>query len=191
MNDERQLIDGYLDGELTRDDESRLAEWLAADGEHVRQFVREIQSDDASVKVPPGYYAVAVDGTELTAQPFTGSILREYWTNVLGEYFVTFLTSHPDFPDHPSGREYLKKFEGPSHWGKNYGARIRGYLHPPLTGAYTFWIASSDGGEFFLSPDDDPESKVQIGYANGTVLQDWRKARGQQPSAITVVVGRK
>ena len=43
MNDERQLIDGYLDGELTRDDESRLAEWLAADGEHVRQFVREIQ----------------------------------------------------------------------------------------------------------------------------------------------------
>ena len=43
MNDERQPIDGYLDGELTRDDESRLAEWLAADREHLRQFVRETQ----------------------------------------------------------------------------------------------------------------------------------------------------
>src|SRR6266516_1011624 len=43
MNEERQLIDGYLDGELTRDDERRLAEWLAADREHVCQFVRETQ----------------------------------------------------------------------------------------------------------------------------------------------------
>src|SRR5436305_1501757 len=43
MNDGRQLMDGYLDGELTRDDERRLAEWLSADREHVRQFVRETQ----------------------------------------------------------------------------------------------------------------------------------------------------
>ena len=43
MNDERQFIDGYLDEELTRDEERRLAEWLAADSEHVRQFVRDAQ----------------------------------------------------------------------------------------------------------------------------------------------------
>jgi len=43
MNDEWQLIDGYLDGELTADEERRLAEWLAADREHIRQFVRETQ----------------------------------------------------------------------------------------------------------------------------------------------------
>ena len=41
MNDERPLIDSYLDGELIPDEESRLAEWLAADRAHVRQFVRE------------------------------------------------------------------------------------------------------------------------------------------------------
>ena len=43
MNDDRQLIDGYLDGELTADAERHLAEWLAADREHIRQFVRETQ----------------------------------------------------------------------------------------------------------------------------------------------------
>src|SRR5437867_2767534 len=43
MNDEWQLIDGYLDGERTADEQRRLAEWLAADREHIRQFVRETQ----------------------------------------------------------------------------------------------------------------------------------------------------
>src|SRR5205814_1816118 len=41
MNKEQQLIDDYLDGELSPDEEGRLTEWLAADTEHVRLFVRE------------------------------------------------------------------------------------------------------------------------------------------------------
>ncbi|PYI82376.1 MAG: hypothetical protein DME26_17850, partial [Verrucomicrobia bacterium] len=41
MNDERELIDAYLDGDLTADEEGRLAAWLAADTDRVRQFVRE------------------------------------------------------------------------------------------------------------------------------------------------------
>ena len=36
MNDEPQLIDGYLDGELTADEERRLAEWLASSPENPR-----------------------------------------------------------------------------------------------------------------------------------------------------------
>src|SRR2546427_13240127 len=41
MSKEQQLIDSYLDGELTADEEGRLTEWLAAEPEHVHQFVRE------------------------------------------------------------------------------------------------------------------------------------------------------
>ena len=41
MSEEPQLIDAYLDGELTSEEEGRFTEWLAADAEHVRQFVRE------------------------------------------------------------------------------------------------------------------------------------------------------
>jgi len=41
---------------------------------------------------------VAAAATELAALPLTGSILREYWTNLPGEYYSTILTSHPDYP---------------------------------------------------------------------------------------------
>ena len=41
MSKEQQLIESYLDGELTADEEGRLTEWLATDAEHVHQFVRE------------------------------------------------------------------------------------------------------------------------------------------------------
>ena len=41
MKDERQLIDRYVDGDLTLEEERRLAGWLTADGEHIREFVRE------------------------------------------------------------------------------------------------------------------------------------------------------
>ncbi len=148
-------------------------------------------SDEVAVKVPAGYYAVAADATKLAALPLTGSILREYWTNLPGDYYITFLTSRADYPDHPSGHEYLGRFEAPSHWGTNYGARLCGYLHPPKTGDYTFWITAGDGGELWLSPDDSPKNKRQIGYAKPSMPHEWANHRGQQSSPITLVAGRK
>jgi fibro-slime domain-containing protein len=38
----------------------------------------------------------------------------------------------------------------------NYGVRWRGYVIPPATGSYTFFIRSDDEGEFRLSTDDEP-----------------------------------
>jgi len=148
-------------------------------------------SDSAHVQVGAGNYAVAASSYELCAQPLTGSILREYWTNLPGEHYVPFLTSHRDFPDRPSGHDYLKRFESPSHWGTNYGARLCGYLHPPKTGAYTFWIAAGDGAEFSLSRDDNPDNKQQIAYAKRTAPHEWTNHQGQQSSSINLVAGRK
>jgi hypothetical protein len=148
-------------------------------------------ADGAEVKVAAGSYAVAATNYELLAQPLTGRILREYWTNLPGDYFTTLLTAHPNFPDHPSGREYLSRFEAPSHWDHNYGARIRGYLHPPKSGDYTFWIAAGDGAQLLLSPDENPENRQQIAYANETDAHEWTKQRPQQSSPVTLVAGRK
>lgn len=148
-------------------------------------------ADGREIQMVAGSYAVAGAGYEFAAQPLTGRILREYWTNLPGEYFVTALTSSPDFPAHPSGRDYLTRFEAPSHWGKNYGARICGYLHPPVTGAYTFWIAAGDGAELWLSPDDNPRHKQPAGFSDGEVPHDWTHNRGQQSASVWLVAGRK
>ncbi len=48
--------------------------------------------------------------------------------------------------------------------GNNYGARIRGFLVPPETGDYRFWIAADDRGVLFLSTDDSPDNKIVVAY---------------------------
>ena len=153
------------------------------------QFTR--MSDSKAIRVNSGHYAVAANNYDLAAQPFTGSILREYWTNLPGESQVDYLLTNRDFPDHPSGHDYLKKFESPSDWGSNYGARIYGYLHPPRTGEYTFWLAAGDGAKLFLSPDDNPKNKGPVGYTFGTAPHEWTRRPGQQSPAIPLVAGRK
>ena len=121
-------------------------------------------SDEQFVRVGADHFAVAATNYELSALPLTGSILREYWTNVPGIFFDTYLTSNTNYPDHPSGRDYLPRFETPSNVVTNYGARIRGYLLPPQSGNYTFWITAEEGGDLYLSRDDNPDRRMQIAH---------------------------
>jgi len=141
-------------------------------------------SDEQSVRVGADQFAVAATNYELSALPRTGHLLREYWTNVPGAFYVTYLTSNTNYPNHPSGRDYLADFETPGNAVTNYGARIRGYLLPPLSGDYTFWITAADGGDLFLSPDDNPEHRQPIAH---------REPKGNlgQSAPVPLMAGRR
>src|SRR5687768_11883255 len=89
-------------------------------------------------------------------------LLREVYTEIPGEPIIN-LTTHPSFPDSPTLEEIIVDgFETPSSWGENYGQRVSGYLTAPLNGTYTFWIATDDGGELYLSSDETPANKRLI-----------------------------
>ena len=76
--------------------------------------------------------------------------------------------------------------------GENYGCRIRGYVHPPATGAYTFWIASDDEGELWLSTDDTPAKKQKICVCPHAVGQrDWNAEPSQKSAPITLTAGKR
>jgi hypothetical protein len=49
--------------------------------------------------------------------------------------------------------------EAPSYVGDFYGYRMKGWLLPPMTGEYEFFIASGGNGELRLSFDDHPANK--------------------------------
>jgi hypothetical protein len=69
---------------------------------------------------------------------------------------------------------------------REYGQRLRGYLVPPVSGHYTFWIASDDGGELWLSTDDTPERRARIASVAGwTSPREWSREAGQQSASIT------
>jgi hypothetical protein len=121
----------------------------------------------------------------------TGSILYELWKAIPGGA-VTDLTSHPSFRRVPTGSELLGQFEAPSNRGQDYGARMRGYLHPPVTGDYVFWIASDDAGELWLSEDESSTNKRRICFVQSWApAREWTWSPSQESQPIRLEAGRR
>lgn len=121
----------------------------------------------------------------------SGGILREWWSDVSGES-IGDLTAHDDFPHNPTGREILPAFETGISIGDSYGARVRGYIHPPVTGEYLFWIAADDVGDLLLSTDEDPANALLVARApQWTRAWEWDKYPEQVSSAIWLEAGQR
>jgi hypothetical protein len=117
----------------------------------------------------------------------TGNILREYWSNVRGG-------AVSDIPVNtvPSSSTQLTSFEAPSSIGDNYGQRIRGYICAPASGNYTFYLASDDQGELWLSTSDSPANKQKIAYITSHASsRQWTKSPTQKSVEIPLEKGKK
>jgi hypothetical protein len=129
----------------------------------------------------------------LAAVPPTGagSILREVWQGIPGNA-ISDLTSDPRFPNEPSFTEEVSDFfEAPVDADDAYGQRMHGYLLPPVTGNYTFWIASDDNGELWLSTDDSPANQRLIARVTGwTSSREWTKEPNQRSAPIALEAGK-
>jgi glucose/arabinose dehydrogenase len=128
--------------------------------------------------------ATTTGGANCTA---SGTILREVWNNVMG----TGVSAIP-VNSTPSSSSQATLFESPSNIGDNYAQRMRGYLCVPTTGNYTFWIASDNDGELWLSTDDNPANKQRIAFIqdNFAYARQWDKLTSQKSAPIALVAGR-
>lgn len=123
------------------------------------------------------------------AQPANG-LLREVFLDI-GGGAVSDLLGAAKYPNVPDQSGYISDFETPSDVFENYGMRVRGYLAPPVTGNYTFWIATDDGGALFLSTDDTVGNRRQIATVNGwTPVRDWEREPNQKSAPIALEAGR-
>ena len=118
-------------------------------------------------------------------------VLLEYWTNLNGTTVKTLLANTND-PLNPNGMELWANFEVLTNRGNFYGERLRAWLVPPVSGAYTFWMASDDAGELWLSPDDNPAHRQRIASAPfWTNLREWTKFPEQRSATISLVAGQR
>jgi hypothetical protein len=130
-----------------------------------------------------------------SGQP-TGQIMHEVWENI-GGTAVSDLTGNPAYPDNPTYADLLPDLAAPVDVADNFGSRIHGYLYVENSGDYTFWIASDDASELWLSTDDDPANAVLMCSVSGwTSNQDWDGTTGapgpnQMSAPVTLEGGGK
>jgi len=133
--------------------------------------------------------------TELTwmewGLPSVGAKL-ETWTNIGAGLSIADLQSGTNNLANPPQRTefLLYLLEAPSNVGDNYGSRMSGWLVPPVTGAYVFWIASDDNGELWLSTNDDPTNKALVcRVSSWSSIREWDKSAEQKSGTISLVAG--
>lgn len=124
-------------------------------------------------------------------QFITGAITRELFSNFSGSGLSN-LVAAPAFPNSPSVVTFPSLFEAPQNIGGNFGTRIRGYVVPPETGDYTFWISSSGASQLFLSSDENPVDRIEIAsVTNFTSSREWTKEPNQQSAPIFLTAGKR
>ena len=131
-------------------------------------------------------------------------LVVEYWLNVAGTD-VNDLIADPRYPASADGAFFIAdEFRTPSDSGDNFGRRVYGYIVPPVTGDYTFYIASDDQSRLFLSADTtpvdtdpalgnqiaevpvDPTDILGAGWSN---VDEWDKYPEQTSAPISLTAG--
>ena len=130
---------------------------------------------------------------ELTCafDPYCGAVL-DTWTGIGGNSIANLMSGTNNLASAPNTSvrlDYL--LEGPTNIGDNYGSRMKGWLSPPITGDYLFWIASDDNGELWLSTDSDPANKIlACNQPWSAPSRDWTRYPEQKSRPISLVAGR-
>lgn len=145
--------------------------------------------------------ALAKDGTLLATATAplrilpaqgTGVILREWWKYIEGRTVAVGLKA-PSYPNRPSGATFESSFTSKRDWDESYLQRLRGYIIPPVDGAYTFWIVGDDEAELWLSTDETRTALRRIAVCpatdKGAVSYGKWEERPQQRSAPVMLQG--
>ncbi len=117
-----------------------------------------------------------------------GSLLKEHWSGISGA-LISSLTSNANYPNKPSGREFITSFECLAQdWADSYGTRVTGFIVPPATGSYTFAVSGDDVVELYLSTDATSANKSLIAsVASATAFRAW----GTASAAKSLVQGQR
>ncbi len=91
----------------------------------------------------------------------------------------------------PGYTGYLSSFTSTSGVADNYIRRLSGWLLPPSSGFYTFWIASDDGSTLSLGTGATSASKAAIASVSGyTGFQSWDEKTSQKSTTMFLTGGK-
>jgi len=134
----------------------------------------------------------------LSSQIF--GVYRQLWTNLnsnLGGSLaaLTNVANNPNWPNSPAAiyTHVFTNFETELNTGmNNYGQRLRTFVVPPVSGYYTFWIASDDNSLLLLSSNENPTNETPIASVTSwTAWRNFSTQANQQSSPIYLQGGQR
>lgn len=132
-----------------------------------------------------------------------GVILQRYYQFDVASDQLKSWTNNARFPNDPTFVTFENNLEYPPNGageaGSNYGNQLIGYLHPPVTGDYVFFVCSDDQSNLYLSTDDNPANKrfiagePQWNNARQWLVPDRRTAKNPEnrSAPIKLEAGKK
>ena len=127
----------------------------------------EVECDDAdlgTIKLKSTAFVVDAEN------PVASGLRTERFDNCTG-IAVTDLAALR-FRNQPDDTGAISRFEISGNRGLHYGLRLTGFIVPPESGEYVFYLCSDDSSELYLSSDELPENKRPIARLNG-----WHSSR--------------
>ncbi len=137
------------------------------------------------------YVQINVSTNSSPFQP--GIISYAIYDGVGSGVFVSNLTSNARFPADPTSERQITSAEGDSNRADSYGSVLRGYLIPPVSGNYYFYLATDDNGELWMSTTTNPTSMTLIASISGSSSyaspEQWNKYSSQKSAARSLTAG--
>ena len=127
-------------------------------------------------------------------------IYRELWTGlspIPGNSLAALTNTayNPNWPDNPNTNytTVYTALETETNTGLTlYGQRLRGFIVPPASGPYTFWIASDDTSQLSVSTDETPANAQVVAWVStSTAPRQWNKETNQQSAPISLQAGHR
>ena len=156
-----------------------------------RYHVEIGMADDEFVAVPSeGAFLVGADGIA------KGGLRKDVFLNIptTPNRSLADLTDSPRFPHDPDLSGSIGSFELPAVFDDGYGVRISGYLKPPTSGDFVFYLVSNDSSQLFVSSDESPENKQMVASVTGQEVErrGWQTVDSASVSApVTLKAGKR
>ena len=111
------------------------------------------------------------------AEEFTPGIVRfDVFADLGGGTAVIDLTGSDKYiANTPDDVRLLASIDSPNGYADNYGARISGYLIPPESGDYRFFVRADDAAELWLSPNTNAANAVLIAEEAVTCCEAFKE----------------
>ncbi len=163
-------------------------------------FVAAATDDSAKIKARVTTSAGTLDSSEATLRvaaltsAFVAGVAKfEAYTGITGTA-VDGLTTDPKYPASPDETRLLPSLSTPNGYADNYGARVSGFLIPPESADFNFFLSSDDASQLWISTDATAANLAMVAEETGCCAAFMEPETGDPATTATpiaMVAGRQ